>query len=116
MNGPHSVLEAAMEYGNLPEEVRRSFRVEMGYELALWATDFVDLDDCEDLNETSEKELPLPDNWTIERDPNLWVIRDERGDVVFGVSAQTAMQESIERMAQRRVAARGEIRGEADGG
>lgn len=119
MNGPHAVLEAALEYGNVPEEVRRSFRVEMGYELALWATDFVDLDDTEDtedLDETFGDELSLPEGLWLDKDPDLWLIRDERGDVACGVSAETAMEETISRIAWAHVAAREEIREEAGGG
>lgn len=116
MNGPHSVLEAALEYGNVPEDIRRSLRVEMGYELALWATDFVDLDGFDEALGSLGQETPLPETWRIEKDPDLWIVRDERGDVVCGVSAETAMEEAVHRVAREHVAARKEIGEEADGG
>lgn len=116
MNGPHSVLEAALAYGGVPEEVRRSFRAEMGYELALWSLEFVEdvgLEEVEEVEEVEEisgfDELLTEAGMHLDKDPDLWMIRDERGDVVCGVSADGAMRETIERIARGHLALRKEI-------
>lgn len=113
MNGVHKVLEAALEYDNVPEEIRREFRAEMGVTLVGWSMDFIDLPEA---TENDDERLSLPENWRLDKDPDLWLIRDERGDVICGVSAETAMTEAIERIAWGRVEAREEIREEAASG